>query len=182
MYLPRLRSSSKRPVKFIKQLRELLAEELMRFAETSALREGRVAEVVGVDAQAGGDVVADEAEPGELFRSESGSGILPLFFYGKRRDAASTLLAMAASTLQPLIEPGLDRVGKGFEEGLLFQGEAHEGDEISKAAGLRAAFDFPGDRDRKGVPEAVFRPGGVGVAELFLQLLEQGLRQALRVP
>ena len=49
----------------------------MRFAEAAALAEGRVFEIFGVDAQAGGDVVADEAEPGELLGGESGSGILP---------------------------------------------------------------------------------------------------------
>jgi len=35
----------------------------MRFAEAAAFAEGCVFEIVRLDAQAGGDVVADEAEP-----------------------------------------------------------------------------------------------------------------------
>src|SRR4051812_40534047 len=58
-------SCCERLVKFIQQLGQLIAEELMRFAEAAALAKGGVVEVFGFDAEAGGDVVADEVEPGE---------------------------------------------------------------------------------------------------------------------
>ena len=38
--------------------------------QTAALGKGSVAEVVGIDAEAGGDVVADEVQPGKLLRSK----------------------------------------------------------------------------------------------------------------
>ena len=41
-----------------------------------------------------------------------------------------------------MLEAFVDGVGEGFEDGLLLQGEADEGDEIGEAAGLGAAFDL----------------------------------------
>lgn len=73
----------------------------------------------------------------------------------------------------------MHRVGEGGEDGLLFQGEADEGDEVGEAPGLGAAPDLAGSSDGKGVPEAVLGPGGVGVAELLFQVLEHGLGEAL---
>lgn len=139
----------------------------MGFSEAAALRERRVAEVVGIYAQAGRNVVADEVEPCELIGSEGGA---------QRRDAAATLLLC-----EPGIETLLHRVAEGFEERLLFEGEAHERDEVSEAAGLRAAFHFFRRGGGEGAPEVFLRPCGVGVAELLLQLLQHGLGEALGV-
>lgn len=63
-------SGSENLIQFLQQGREGVAEELVGFAKAAALAEGRVFEILGVDAEAGGDVVADEVEPGELLRRE----------------------------------------------------------------------------------------------------------------
>ena len=42
----------------------------MRLAQAAALAEWGEIEIVRLDAQAGGDVVADEVEPGELLGGE----------------------------------------------------------------------------------------------------------------
>ena len=86
----------------------------MRFAEAAALGEGGVAEVVGFDGEAGGDVVAHQIQPGALIGGEGGAG--------------------GGLLREPAIEAGLDGVGEGFEDGLLFEGETHEGDQVGEAA------------------------------------------------
>ena len=43
-------------VQFLKQCRQLVAEELIRFPEAALLTEGRIVKVVGFDAEAGGDM------------------------------------------------------------------------------------------------------------------------------
>ena len=82
---------------------------------------------------------------------------------------------------EPFVEPLGDGVGEGCEHGLLLQREADEGDEVGKAAGLRAAFDLAGRGDGEGVPEAVLGPRGVVVAQFLLQFLEHRLGEALFV-
>jgi hypothetical protein len=52
-------SCGERLVKFFQQLRQRVAEELMGFPEAAFLVEGRVVEVVQLDAEAGGDGVED---------------------------------------------------------------------------------------------------------------------------
>jgi hypothetical protein len=45
-------------VQLVQQRRESIAKQLMRLDQSAALAEGRVIEIVRLDAQAGGDVVA----------------------------------------------------------------------------------------------------------------------------
>lgn len=71
----------------------------MGTTQAAALGKGRQIEVLGVEAQAGGEVVADEVAPGELLWGESRSAILPPVGPRKRRDAAFPL--------QPLVEAGV---------------------------------------------------------------------------
>ena len=82
---------------------------------------------------------------------------------------------------EPFVEPLVHGVGEGREHGLLFQREADEGDEVGKASGLRAAFDLARRGGGEGVPEAVFGPGGVVVAQFLFQFLEHLFREALFV-
>ena len=63
----------------------------------------------------------------------------------------------------------------------MFQREADEGDEVGKASGLGAAFDLAGRGGGEGVPEAVFGPRGVVVAQFLFQFLEHLLGEALLV-
>ena len=106
-------------------------------------------------------MVADEVEPRELF--------------GRKRDASLGLVH------EPFVEPLVHGVSEGREHGLLFQREADEGDEVGKASGLRAAFDLARRGDGEGVPEAVFGPGGMVVAQFLFQFLEHLFREALFV-
>jgi hypothetical protein len=53
-------SRHKDSVKFLKQCRQLVAEELIGFAESTLLTKRRIIKVVGFNAETGGDVVADE--------------------------------------------------------------------------------------------------------------------------
>lgn len=57
-------------VEFVQQFRKLFPKQLMCLAESAALDERRVIEIVRLDAQAGGDVVADQMQPGKLVRVE----------------------------------------------------------------------------------------------------------------
>ena len=139
----------------------MLAEELMRFAQAAALIERRKIQIIGLDAEAGGDLIAHEVEPGELLRREDGSGF--------------------GFVHEPFVEALGDGVGEGGEDGLLLEREADEGDEVGEAAGLGAAFDFAGRGDGEGVPEVVLGPGGVIVAQFLFQLLEHRLGEALFV-
>jgi len=84
----------------------------MRFAQAAALAEGRVVEIVCLDADRRGDVVADEFEPGALFRSED--NIL--------RDVS----------FDPFDEALIDRLGKRLKRLLAFEGEADKGDQIGE--------------------------------------------------
>ena len=131
----------------------------MCFAQTAALAERRVFKILRLDADGRGDVVADEAEPGELLGREDGSGL--------------------GFVHEPFVEALAHGVGEGSEDGLLLQREADEGDEVGEASRLRAALHFAGSGDGEGVPEAVLGPGGVGVAEFLFQFLEHGLGEAL---
>ncbi len=72
--------------------------------------------------KAGGDVVADEVEPAELFGGEDRAGL--------------------GFVHEPFIEPFPYGLGEGREHGLLFQREADQGDEVGEAPDLGAAFSF----------------------------------------
>ena len=133
----------------------------MGFAETSALVEGGVIEVVRFDAEAGGDVAADEFEPGALVGVEGGSGFRLL--------------------REPAFKAGGDRFGKGFQHRLLFEGEADERHEVSEAVDDGAALHLARRGGGKGLPERFLVPGGVSVAEFALQFLEHRFGQALTV-
>ena len=133
----------------------------MRFAQAAALVERGEFQILRLDAQAGGDVVADEVEPGELLGREG--------------------CARLGLVHEPFVEPLGHGVGEGREHGLLFQREADEGDEVGEASGLRAALDLAGRGDGEGVPEAVLGPRGVVVAQFLLQFLEHRLGEALLV-
>ena len=133
----------------------------MRFAQPAALAERCVVEIVRLDADGRGDVVADEFEPGALFGREHN--------------------ILGDVSFDPLVEALIDRLGKRLEHLLAFQGEADEGDEVGEAAGLGAAFDLFRRDGGEGVPEAVFGPGGVLFAEFFLQFLEHRLGEAVVV-
>ena len=108
------RSCRQHLIQLVEQLGQLGAEELVGLAEAALLDEGRELEVGGVDGEAGGDVVADEVEPGELLGGEGA--------------AAGGLLG----------EPGgvarVDGVGAGDERVLLVEGDADEGDEVGEDA------------------------------------------------
>ena len=146
-------------VQFLKQFRQLVTEQLIGFAESAFLAEGRIIEVVGVDAQAGGDVVADQVEPSQLFWSDDCAGF--------------------GFVHQPFGESFADGIGKRCEDRLLFERKADKGDKIGKASGLRAACDLGGLGDGEGVPQTVFGPRGVIVSEFLLQFLEHGFGETL---
>src|SRR5450631_3640466 len=86
-------------IKFIEQLGQILTEKLMGFAETAALVEGGVIEVGRLNAEAGGDVVADESEPGALVGVKGGTCFVLL--------------------CEPALKASGDRFGKGFQHRLL---------------------------------------------------------------
>jgi hypothetical protein len=69
----------------------------MGFAEAALLAEWCEVEIFGLDTEAGGDVAADEAEPGELFTCE--------------RDAGLALVH------EPFVEPFVNGLGKGSRTG-----------------------------------------------------------------
>ena len=68
----------------------------MGLAQSAALAEGGVVEVVGLDADGSRDVVADQFEPGQLLLrespSDSGRGVPPLCFLRRRSRCASRAL------------------------------------------------------------------------------------------
>src|SRR5215468_11138362 len=107
----------------------------MGLSQTAALAEGRVVEVVGLDAEARGNVIADEFEPGALFGCENN-------IFGD-------------VSFDPLDEALMDRLGKRLERLLAFESQTDEGDEIGEAAGLGASFHFFRQDGGEGVPEAV---------------------------
>ena len=149
-------------VEFVEQPRQLGAKELMRLAESALLAEGGVVEVVGLDAQARRDVVADEGEPGALLGGEG----RPL------RDGSG----------EPCVEAGWSLSGEGFEDGLAARGRsgrARRGRRSGRPASGRCTCCGRGGGE--GVPEGVLGPGGVVLAELRLQLLEHGLGEAQAV-
>ena len=88
----------------------------MRLPQPAPLIEGGEFQVLGFDAQAGRDVVADEVEPGEVFGRELDSGL--------------------SLVHAPLVEACGDGFSEGFEHGLLFQRKADEGDEVSETSRL----------------------------------------------
>ena len=133
----------------------------MCFSQPTALAERRVVKVVGFNAEAGSDVVADEFEPGALF--------------GRKANILSDV------SFDPFDETVMDCLRKRFKNLLAFQREANKSDEVGEAAGLGASFDFLRDDGGEGVPEAVFGPGGVFFAEFFLQLLEHRLGESVTV-
>ena len=53
-------------VEFIEQRGQFFTEAVVHFAQAAALVEWRVGEIGGLDAEAGGDGVADEIEPGAM--------------------------------------------------------------------------------------------------------------------
>ena len=82
---------------------------------------------------------------------------------------------------EPGVEALVDGFGEGFQDGLLGEGEADEGDKIGEAAGLGTAVDLLRRNGGEGVPEAVFGPGGVVLAQFGFQLLEHRLCEAVAV-
>lgn len=124
----------------------------MRFPQPASLAEGRVIEIVGLDGNGCGDVIADQFELGALF--------------GREHDILGDV------SFDPLDEALIDRLGERFQNLLAFESEADQCDEVGEAAGLGASFDFLRRDGGEGVPEAVFGPGDVLFAELFLQLFE----------
>src|SRR5688572_11989409 len=104
----------------------------MRFAESALLRKWGVVEIILLNAQAGSDVIADKAEPRELLGGEDGAGL--------------------GFVHEPFVKALADRVSEGGEDGLLFQGEADESDEVGEASGLGAALHFRRSGDGEGVP------------------------------
>lgn len=124
----------------------------MGFAQAAALGEGGVVKIVGVDAEGGGDVVADVVEPRQLVGGEGDAG--------------------GGFVREPVVEAVLDGFGEGAEFGLLFEGVADEGDEVGEAVDGAAAFDALGGGGGAGVPEGFLVPAGVFVAELGFEFLE----------
>ena len=106
-------SSGQHQVQFIQQREQFVAEQQMRFAESAALVERGEFKILRVNAQAGGDVVADEIEPGELV--------------GTKRHASFGLVH------EPFVEARGDGGSEGFEHGLLLQRKADERDEVGEA-------------------------------------------------
>jgi len=82
---------------------------------------------------------------------------------------------------EPFVEPFGYGVGEGREHGLLFEREADEGDEISETSDLGTAFNFPRRGGGEGIPEAVFGPRGMVVAQFLFQFLEHLFREPLFV-
>ncbi len=105
------------------------------------LGEGGVVEVVGVDPEGVGDVVADGVEPMALFGGEA---------------AATGFLGC-----EPGGEAGVDAVGEGGEGWVLAGGEADEGDEVGENSCAGAA-DFAPVQGLVGAPEGVRSPGAGG--------------------
>ena len=148
-------------VEFVEQLRKLRTKKLMGFAQPTSLAERRIVEIVRLDADGRRDVIADEFEPGALFGSEHN-------IFGD-------------VSFDPLDEALIDRLGKRLKNLLAFEREANERDEVGEAAGLGTSFHFLRRDGGEGVPEAVFGPGGVFFAELFLQLLEHRFGEPVAV-
>ena len=146
-------------VEFIEQFGQLLAEELMRFAQAAALVKRREFQILRLNADGCGDVLANQIQPRELF--------------GRKRDAGFGFIH------EPFVEPLLHRVSEWREHGLLLQREADEGDEVGKASGLRTSFNLARRSHGEGVPETVFGPRGMVVAQLLFQFLEHLFREAL---
>ena len=82
----------------------MIAEQLMHLAEAAVQRERRVFEVIGLDAQVRGDVVADHLQPTPLFLGE--------------------WLAAALLARQPGLEVGVDALGEGDEFVVLVDGKS----------------------------------------------------------
>src|SRR5204863_5932067 len=106
---------------------------LMRLTQSAALVERGEFQILRLDADRRGDVVADQIQPRELFGvEESGRAVPALFFFlTQRRDAAATLFVR-----QPFLESGINRFSERIEHGLLFQRETDECDEVGEASGL----------------------------------------------
>ena len=133
----------------------------MCLAQSAALAEGGVVEIVRLNADGGGDVVADEFEPSALF--------------GCEKDILRNV------SFDPLAEALVDCLGKRLKSLLAFEGEADQRDEVGEAAGLGSSFDFLRRDGGEGIPETVFGPGGVFFAELFLQLFEHRFSEPVAV-
>src|ERR1017187_9481894 len=68
-------SRDKGCVQFLQQSGQRVTEQLMRLAQAAALVERREFQILRLNAQAGGDVVADEVKPGELLGREGRAGL-----------------------------------------------------------------------------------------------------------
>ena len=110
----------------------MLAEKLMHSAEAAFGVEGGVFEVVDIDAEVGGDVVADHFQPVLLFGGEAGC-YLP--FDGLRANGGLLLR-------QPGLEVGGDALGVGHEFVFLVHGETHQADEVGEDTRRAATADF----------------------------------------
>src|SRR5262249_8314169 len=91
-------------VEFVEQLRKIVAEKLMGFSQPAALAEGGVVEIVRLDADCRGDVIADKFKPGALFGCENN-------IFGD-------------VSFDPFDEALIDRLGKWLKRLLAFEGEA----------------------------------------------------------
>lgn len=159
---------------------------MIRATESAALGERGVAEIVGLDGARGGDVVADEAQPGELFLGEGAGGLPFAGFddrvrFGDDAEFGVFRVGLAGVAVQPGVEAFADGFGEGAQVGFLLQGEAHEGDEVGEATGLGAAEHAVGRGGGVGGPKAILGEVGSGVAKLRFEGLEHGLVQALGV-
>ena len=140
----------------------MFAEQLMHFAQAATLVERRQFQILRLNADGSGNMVANQIEPRELF-------------------CAKGLASSHCCRLvhEPFVEPFGHGVGEGREHGLLFQRKTDEGYKVGKASGLRTAFNVAGFGGSEGIPEIVLSPGGMVVAQFLFQFLEHRLGQAL---
>ena len=88
-------------VQFVQQWEQVIPEQLVGFAQATALRKRSVIEIVRLDAQAGGDVVTDEIEPGALVGSEGSRTMWPRL----RQGCGAVGLGRDAGDLFLILEP-----------------------------------------------------------------------------
>ena len=133
---------------------EPVAEQLVRPAEASFLREGEALQVVGRDFDAGSDVVGDGGQPLNLLVAEVG--------------AAGLLLG------DPVFKTLANGFGEGFELTLLANGEFHQchdvgEDPFARGADAGAVEGFVSPPERLGGPCGMRLVDGLGqVAHLFV--------------
>ena len=144
----------------VEQRRQLVAEQLARLAEAAALAEGRVLELDGFDAEAGGEVVSDESEPLELLVGEGTARVLLLN--------------------QPGLEAFGDVLGIGTELVVEAEGVPDERDDVGEHGAGRAA-DLGGVQGLVGLPQPLGCPGVRWSADRLGQFLDVAVGEPLGV-